>query len=501
SDITSNTATCGGSITNNGGAAITARGVCWSTTQNPTAYDSHTTDGTGTGSFASSITGIIHGTTYYVRAYATNSAGTAYGDEKILTTLTNLPILTTTEITSIANNTATSGGDISFEGAAAVTARGVCWSTTENPTITDSHTEDGSGTGIYTSSLTGLTNSTSYYVRAYAINSAGTAYGENRNFTTQNILPTVTTRDISAITFNTATSGGDVTSEGGAIVTVRGICWSTTQNPIVTDSYTTNGEGIGGFISYISDLTHNTTYYVRAYATNSAGTAYGNEKSFVTIENITGQTGTLTDIDGTSYNWVGIGAQAWMAENLKVAHYSNGDVIPLVTDNSAWALLEYYNDAYCYYDNNSSSQYGALYTWAAAMKKASSSSANPSGVQGVCPTGWHLPSNNEWIELRDYIGEDGHSDTEGAALKASSGWNNGGNGTDDYGFSALPGGYRDRGYYGGLFHDIGDTGYWWSSTERNTSETYFYYLSHLSSTLMRSDVDKSRGSSVRCVKD
>ncbi|MBK8786551.1 MAG: hypothetical protein IPN43_08660 [Chitinophagaceae bacterium] len=288
--ITSTTATSGGNITDDGGAIITARGVCWSTSANPTvALSTKTSNGTGSGIFASIITGLTATTTYYVRAYATNSEGTAYGNEISFTTTntsTALPTVTTRYLSSITRTTAEGGGEVVADGGATVTARGACWSTTANPTIAlTTKTTDGTGTGTFTSNLTGLTAGTTYHVRAYATNSVGTSYGGDSVFTTAPppTIPTVTTTPISAITSTFANSGGTVSSDGGAAVTVRGICWSTTANPtIALSTKTTDGAGIGTFITSITDLTASTTYHVRAYATNSVGTAYGNDINFLT---------------------------------------------------------------------------------------------------------------------------------------------------------------------------------------------------------------------------
>jgi len=179
--ITSSAAISGGNVIKDGGAVVTARGVCWSTSTNPTITGSHTTDGSGTGNFESSITGLIDNTTYYVRAYATNKAGTAYGNQIAFTTSNNinLPTLSTSVITNITETTAIGGGNVTSDGGASVTVRGVCWNTSENPTTENCKTEDGSGTGSFTSNLNGLTNGTSYHVRAYATNSVGTGYGED----------------------------------------------------------------------------------------------------------------------------------------------------------------------------------------------------------------------------------------------------------------------------------------------------------------------------------
>jgi hypothetical protein len=287
--ITNTTAASGGNITDDGGEAITARGVCWSTSPNPVLSGSHTSDGTGAGVFTSNITGLTANTVYYVRAYATNSVGTAYGNEITFTstnTSTALPTVSTASTSGITMTTATSGGDVTNDGGAAVTARGVCWSTTANPTVAlSTKTTDGTGTGVFTSAITGLTANTTYHVRAYATNSVGTSYGGDSTFITASAptIPVITTTAISAITNTTASSGGTISSDGGSPVTVRGVCWSTTANPTTAlSTKTTDGTGIGTFSSAITSLTANTTYHVRAYATNSIGTAYGNDLSFTT---------------------------------------------------------------------------------------------------------------------------------------------------------------------------------------------------------------------------
>ena len=287
--ITANTALSGGNVTAAGGPSITARGVCWGTATDPVVTGNHTTDGSGNGTFASPITGLTANTTYYVRAYATNIVGTTYGNEISFTTTasaTALPTVTTTPITAITTTTAASGGNVTADGGAAITARGVCWSTTANPTIAlSTKTTDGTGMGIFTSAITGLTAATIYHVRAYATNSVGTSYGGDSVFTTTSTstIPTITTTAISALTSITANSGGTISSDGGAAVTARGVCWSTGASPtIALPTKTTDGTGIGTFTSDITGLTKNTTYYVRAYATNSVGTAYGNDVSFTT---------------------------------------------------------------------------------------------------------------------------------------------------------------------------------------------------------------------------
>ena len=282
------------------GYKITARGVRWSTSPNPTIDDRGLSYGNGGGEFTAAINGLTDGTTYYVRAYATYAKGTVYSEEKSFTTVSQtMPQIATINVTSITPNSAVCGGNVTSDGGANVTARGVCWSASPNPTINDSKTTDGRGTGSFTSNITGLADGTTFYVRAYATNSKGTAYGEERSFTTiEGTLPNVSTNAVSSITSNSAVCGGNVTEAGNTPVTSRGVCWSTSPNPTISNSKTTNGTGTGSFTSNITGLTANTTYYVRAYATNSKGTAYGEEKSFMTLAG----TGSIN-----GYAWVDLG--------------------------------------------------------------------------------------------------------------------------------------------------------------------------------------------------
>lgn len=183
--ITGTTATSGGTVTSDGGEPVTSRGVVWGTSPGSSTYSS--TTGAGIGAFSTNLTSLSAATTYYVRAFATNSIGTSYGSELSFTTA-SVPTVTTTAITNITENSATSGGTVTAAGGAAITGQGVCWSTTVNPTISNSFTTNGTTTP-FTSNLTGLTASTTYYVRAYATNSVGTSYGSQISFTTAAAVP------------------------------------------------------------------------------------------------------------------------------------------------------------------------------------------------------------------------------------------------------------------------------------------------------------------------
>ncbi len=257
----------------------------------------------------------------------------------------------------------------------------------------------GAGSGQFHYTVSNLQLATRYYYQAYAQSAMGITYGDVLYFDTQAEMPTVLTLDVMDVKASKATVTGNVTATGGAYVTHRGVCWSTAQNPTLNDSHTDDGNGLGVFTSHITGLTPDTTYYVRAYATNSVGTAYGDQRSFTTTSPFFCGFDTVTDYDGNVYHTVEIGQQCWMKENLRTIHYADGSIIPVGTELSE-------TTAYRYYPNDNSANvpiYGYLYNWAAVMHGAASSNANPSGVQGICPEGWHVPSGAEWMQLIHYV--------------------------------------------------------------------------------------------------
>lgn len=302
-------------------------------------------------------------------------------------------------------------------------------------------------------------------------------------------VPTLTTSAINNIMGTTATSGGTITDKGSGTIISQGVCWSTAITPTLSDSKTTDGVGADIFISNISGLNGATTYYVRAYATNSAGTGYGNQLSFTTDPL------TVSDVEGNIYNVVRIGTQLWMKENLKTTRYNDGTSIPLITDGTAWDNLS--NSAYCWYNNDAPTNkntYGALYNWYTV------------NTGNLCPTGWHVPTDNEWETLEVYLGG---WDVAGGKLKETGTihWQSPNTGaTNKTGFTALPGGLRDvnRPYPSdGPFLSIGDWGYWWSSTEDN-DRTYLAWLFNLGTSFNHANRGgnyKEYGFSVRCIRD
>jgi uncharacterized protein (TIGR02145 family) len=303
-------------------------------------------------------------------------------------------------------------------------------------------------------------------------------------------LPQVTTSPITNVGSGTPTTGGNVTSDGGSMVSARGVVYGTSSNPTLSNNFTTDGTGTGSFISVLSGLSPVTTYYVRAYATNSVGTSYGNEFDFTTINFMCGTT-SIVDIDGNIYNTVQIGTQCWTQSNLKVTKYRNGDNIPTGLSDAQWGSTS--SGAYAIYNNDpvNDALYGKLYNWYAVTDS-----------RGLCPTGWHVPSDGEWTTLTTFLG--GQS-VAGGAMKSTAtqptpgGWyapNTGA--TNSSGFTGLPGGLRAS---GGGFSDLGYTGTWWSSSFGGSIGAWYRILFYGNADATIFYNDPSSGFSVRCARD
>ncbi len=382
--IAAESAVVGGTVTVPEGSHVFLRGVCWGTEPNPDIDGSHTSEETGIGSFSSTLDGLNPNTTYYVRAYAVSDHGLAYGNELSFTTLSGIPVVTTAEVTDITGNSALCGGTVTDDGGLAITARGVCWSTSHNPTLSDSHTTDGTGTGSFTSSLTGLGTSTTYYVRAYATTAQATSYGEELTFTTMNGIPTVSTAEVTDITATTATCGGTIATDGGLAITARGVCWSTSHNPTLGDSHTTDGTGTGSFTSTITGLSASTTYYVRAYATNSLVTIYGGEQSFTT-EAGGGSGGDHAYVDlglPSGLLWATCNVGADNPEDYG-DYFAWGETQPKDTYN--WST-------YQYYDGSNVTKYTGSDGLTTLLPEDDAATAN-------WGSDWRMPTKEEWQEL------------------------------------------------------------------------------------------------------
>ena len=348
--------TLNASITSDGGAAVTARGFYWGTAENdlPNYVSSNQTSA----NFSATISNLEVNTVYYYCAVATNMRGTTLGE--VLSSRTNpltAPTVVTNAATNITGSTATLNATITDNGGTTVTARGFYWGTSVDNLVNNA-VSNGTANS-FSANITGLANSTTYYYCAYATNSTSTAIGDIMSFSTPT-RPTVETVSASSITYHEATLSGNVRSNGGATVTARGFMYGTSASNLTQTVQ--SGTGTGSYTKTITGLNPNTTYYYKAYATNSVGTAYGEVKQFATCN--CGGTYKVTDVNGNQYGTVLIGEQCWMAQNLKATKFADGTSIPLGSSTSS-------TTAYRYYPGNSSSTVancGYLYNRKAAMQ-------------------------------------------------------------------------------------------------------------------------------------
>ena len=328
----------------------------------------------------------------------------------------------------------------------------------------------------------------------------GNSCKKHNDIPTKTEIPILTTDDASIVLQTTAICGGNITYEGSSTVSTRGICWSTSQNPTISNNKTIEGSGKGTFTSNLSNLTPVTTYYARAYATNSFGTNYGNQVVFKTTSTTPdGTIGSVTDIDGNVYSTVYIAGMEWMSENLKVTKYNNGTNIPYIADYSTWSNLTstafcWYNASPYYLDSiNYVNTYGFLYNGYFVDDLVNLN-------KDICPIGWHVPTDAEWTTLTTYLGG---SNIAGKKLKEAgvSHWlNNTLLTTNETNFTALPAGYRTWDI--GVFCDVGNYGEWWSSTESiyDSSRVYNIEMKGSLNNVHRDNCRKKDGFSIRCVK-
>ena len=292
-------------------------------------------------------------------------------------------------------------------------------------------------------------------------------------------LPILKTSDVSSITTSSVICGGNISSDGGSSILARGVCWNTSQYPTITNNITSDGTGKGSFSSLIESLDPETKYYVRAYATNNKGTKYGNEQNFTTAkgERI------IKDKDGNIYHSITIGTQTWMVENLITTKYNDGTTIPNVTDNTTWYSLT--TGGYCDYNNAIvyGTEYGHLYNWYAV------------NTGKLAPTGWHVPTYDEWFILINYLG--GYT-VAGGKLKALTDWNAPNtDATNSTGFTGYPGGLQGP----SGFLRAGSHGYWWTSSVYSSNLSYLIYISYNNAQCLGNWVEQYSGLSVRCIKD
>jgi len=299
--------------------------------------------------------------------------------------------------------------------------------------------------------------------------------------------PVLTTKDVTSINLTTAVCGGTIDA-ASLNITSKGICWSKNENPKTTDTKLTSSTSGTSFSVTMPGLATNTTYFVRAYATNSSGTGYGDVLSFTTLTDYSGQIANVEDVDGNIYPTIGIGTQIWMAANLATTKYNDGTPLEYITDNATWMKGRL---SYSYYDNDPAHKttYGALYNWYTI-------DPGSNGNKHVCPAGWHVPAEAEFQTLLDYLGPDASNKMR---VTGGSIWFLDNTATNNSGFSAYPGGARNDTY--GEFQFARDDGYFWAS-DHGIGGSYAYYMG-----LSTYGADAEylwpvgMGLSIRCLKD
>jgi uncharacterized protein (TIGR02145 family) len=600
-EITTSSALSGGAISDDSGAPIISRGVCWSNSENPTIEDNKTVVNVEAASFNSSLSQLLPKTKYYVRAYATNNAGTGYGNILSFTTLGDKPGTNALSTTNIQINSSTINGSVNpFSLSTIVTFE---WGTTTNygnSIVASQSPVTGNNLVNLSADLSGLAPGTIYHFRLKAENSLGVAYSGDLTFKTLGDIPSITINDATNIQLNSVVINGSVnpnylptivafewgiTSNYGNIIssiqnpftgntsvnlstrlpglapgtiyhfrlkaenslgiiysndktfktlgdvptaeslsatnlqyntaslkgrvnpkyfsTTASFEWGETTfygNSVPISQDPLNDSTFVDVSADLSGLTQDFTYHFRIRAENELGTTYSNDITFTTLAPI-------TDIEGNQYNIRTIGSQIWMTENLRTGKYNNGDPIsttsPATLDISEESTPKYQWS----YDGNEDyvPTHGRLYTWYAVTD-----------IRGVCPTGWHLPSDKEWTVLLNYLiingfGYEGSGDDIAKSLASKTGWiswntpgtiGNNPSANNGTGFTALPSGARVT-YTGGLeFSMLNSSCAWWSSTQLDASIALQTILVFNEPRVSRTYYgSKKIGVSTRCLKN
>ncbi len=510
--ITDTSALLGGFVVDDGGMPILERGFCWGA---PTLLaDSCFVTPSVIDTFSSSLTGLAFATQYYVIAYATNERGTSYGALLEFTTAAVLPEVALDTITDIGSSYATCRGTLLSDGGDTATVVGLCWAASIHPTITDSHVEWDGAAGTFSRIIGGIHDSVCY-VRPYATNSVGTVYGNTLSFE-PDTMPTSVHVSLVHLDHDYATIRVTIVCDSTAAIDSRGLCMDTLPQPDLSDLEFPAVNAVNTFDTHIGDLERASTYYLRGHCISNGTLMYSDDYVLLTVAE-DGQpcvgTPTLTDWDGHVYNTVQVGAQCWMRSNLYTSHFPDGSAIP---NGQPGASLSSKYDPYYYrltYDANLTPLYGYGYNWKALTKRSSTTEIDP---QGVCPDGWHIPDDAEWMTLKSYTGTHyacgGDSTYVGKALADISQWNSSTvncspgaypSNNNLTGFSAIAAG----GYISNPFH-ANQIAYLWSRSCHYTFNSTPYYsyahvfkISYNSPTLDYDTYYYDRAFPVRCVRN
>ncbi len=387
-------------------------------------------------------------------------------------------VITTKYVALVTSSSAQAGGNVV---SGIVNERGVCWSEQSTPTIADNKSSDGSGSGEFTSTMTGLNPGTLYYFRAYAKNEDVISYGQIMTFQTKGESPTVdevlyvVSKNETRVIWGGAVCSNDLSTEvffEFGLDTNYGFSIPPGQNPI-------NGSGCYE-VSVPLIYEPSTVYHYRIKASNALGTTYSKDHIF-NSPSPQGTKGFVADVDGNKYQTISILGYEWMAENLNVAHFNDGTPIPLVSNNDLWTNLQTPGRSYFFNDSiKYSKDFGALYNWFTVNNSK------------LCPANWHMPTREDWESL---IGLEAIHLKEAGTLY----WDSPNNGDNSSGFSARAGGLRVGN--GGIWTGISETAAWWSAPAPNQGQVYVY-ISRLDDKKINFDGHyKTTGLSIRCVKD
>ncbi len=491
SSITYNSAMVGGSVSDDGGGEITETGVYWDTLASPETDGKMVSLGVGPGEFSGIITELPHGKKIYYKAYSVNSAGVAFGEERFFLTNT-IPTVQSSGASNIDISSAVVGGELTADGGESVTELGVYWSSEPMAELSGVRIVIESSESSFSTTLEGLSAFTTYYFKAFAKNAAGESLGQEESFTTFG-LATVNTTVVEGNIYKQVFVGGEVTDNGGYPVSETGVYWGINPNPISSGTRFSLGSQMGSFSGEMVDLNIGSTYYAVAFAVTTAGESVGEERSYKVPEPVLGS---ITDArDQEVYGTVIIGEQVWMSENLRASKYTDGTPIPYIADAAGWVANS--GAGYAWYNNDpEEAEKGAFYNWYVTEN------------ENICPVGWHVPIEKEWLELETYLGMDTavaltdgfRGANVGGMLKTTTLWDSPNTGaTNEVGFSSKPTGRIGQ---DGTFLYQKEVGYYWGSDDNGPGNLPIRRLLYnIEGGVSRSTVLKEFGLSIRCVKD
>ncbi|MFN8211151.1 MAG: fibrobacter succinogenes major paralogous domain-containing protein [Bacteroidales bacterium] len=486
SDISYRTVTLRGLITDMGTYPVDDYGLMVSRNSsflNPTVIQKEASASTDT--FNVGFADLLKNTPYYFRAYLTSNSKTIYGETRQFTTLdTGIPQLATTEASDVTLSTAKSGGTIISDGGETITRKGLCISKSAGSDITNAldTTVNLTQGNSWTDEISGLEQGTKYYVKSYAVNLLGTAYGNELEFTTRFPLNAVS-GDATSVDTVSAVLNGTVTPDNTACtVTFE---WGPTNSYGHTVNATVspvNGKTPVSVNATLAALDKGSVYHYRVKIENANNSFTGDDISFSTK---------LPDADKNIYSVIEIGTQVWMKENLRTSKFNDKTAIPEVNSGTDWSTMT--SPGFCYYNNDATTYkntYGALYNWYAV------------NTGKLCPVGWHVSGENDFSVLFSTVGgysAGGNLKTTGTLEESTGLWKSPNSGaTNSSGFSVLPAGIR---MYSGDFTYLSEIAWFWLTNDSNLAAAFSRNLVFDNTACTLGTTDKHFGFSIRCVKD